>query len=290
MRNRILMGALTAACLASAAHADIVLQDGNSLARIDPLSAAGMYHWDVQGQNQLVQQWFWFRAGSMTSELPINALNAAPVINLGTGPTQDRYVSTLYDDGVMGVRIEYLLTGGTAMITGQTATADIAETITLYNHSTSPLSFHFFQYSDFNLNGAAADTTQIFPVGTRFILADQWDNTGSQLSESQTTVLPLANHGEANFAGITLASLNDLAPTTLNDVLTPVGPGDTTWAMQWDLTIPAATVMGPGAIIISKDKLLNVVILPNGGNIPEPASLALVGCGAVALLARRRRS
>src|SRR4051794_31472513 len=77
---------LTGLILATAANADVILSDGNSVAKIDPASSNGMYYWGVQGQNQLSQQWFWYRAGAMTAESPINTLGA-PSIALGSGPT-----------------------------------------------------------------------------------------------------------------------------------------------------------------------------------------------------------
>jgi hypothetical protein len=59
-----------------------------------------------------------------------------------------------------------------------------------------------------------------------------------------------------------------------------MGPGDMTWAFQWDRVIPAS---GPGrTFIISKDKRLNVV--------PEPTTMFLLStAGALALCRRRQR-
>ena len=57
-----------------------------------------------------------------------------------------------------------------------------------------------------------------------------------------------------------------------------VGPGDLTWAYQWDVTIAAFDTFQ-----ISKDKNLDA------GVIPEPTALAAAAMGLTALATRRRR-
>ena len=66
---------------------------------------------------------------------------------------------------------------------------------------------------------------------------------------------------------------------TLNDV-TSAGPGQTTWAFEWDASL------GPGgSLLIGKDKRVDVSHF-----IPEPSSFALLSLGLIAYGARRRRS
>ena len=55
-------------------------------------------------------------------------------------------------------------------------------------------------------------------------------------SLSETVVTPGATHGEAGLFPQTRNNLNDANPTTLNDIAGPAGPGDVTWALEWDLT------------------------------------------------------
>jgi hypothetical protein len=74
--------------------------------------------------------------------------------------------------------------------------------------------------------------------------------------------------------------VNDGLPTTLSDtpIGTVVGPGDMTWAYQWDV------VINPGDTFqISKDKNLSAI------PVPEPASGLLVTIAAGMLLVGYRR-
>ena len=119
----------------------VTLQHNNSTAQINTGSSAGMFHWDVQGQNQLNQQWFWYRVGSSGPEQSINTIS--PPVNtpfLGT-----RGVTTVYANASFNIEIDYLLQGGSIMLPGQVATADLTESISIHNTSAAPLDFHFFQ-------------------------------------------------------------------------------------------------------------------------------------------------
>lgn len=110
-------------------------------------------------------------------------------------------------------------------------------------------------------------------------LFNEADQTKGSSSLSETVVTPGANHGEAALFNQTLNELNDANPTTLNDNAGPIGPGDATWAFEWDFTIAAGSSVG-----ISKDKYLSI------GTVPEPSVLALISLGLLAFGVQRRRS
>lgn len=250
----------------------VTLTNRNSSASVDLNSAAGMYSWKVDGQNQLAQQWFWYRVGGLgvnNPDRPVNTLSAASATQL-----LPNYLISTYANSQLSVQISYMLTGQRAGSGG----ADLQETIQIENLSGAPLDLHFFQYSDFDLAGTVGgDTVNLNRdlASGRFTGATQSKDTIT-LTETiaQTGVIPWANRGEvATFP----STLNQLA--TSYDLNNSVGPvtGDATWALQWDLTLADGAVF-----TISKDKLLTGVV------IPEPSSLALVSLGLLGYALRRR--
>lgn len=254
---------VVAALALGSARADaavVTLTDGNSVASVDTDSQAGMFNWLIDGQDQMAQQWFWYRIGD-GPEASINTISAA--VNAGGGP----FLSSTYTGNGFTINVRYLLTGG---LPGSGA-SDIAETITINNLGQTALDFHFFQYSDFDLcNTIGGDTATFVNVN-----AVQQVDGACHLSE--TVITPSASHREAGIFPSTLVRLNDGLPTTLADNA-GAGPGDATWAFQWDF------ILNPqGTFQISKDKRI--------GAVPEPASLLLLGSGLLGGLkaVRRRR-
>src|SRR5436190_3168452 len=237
--------------LISQAQAIETLTDGNSHAQIDPNSQAGMFNWFVDGQNQLNQQWFWYRVGSSGPEFAINSIGA-PVISRPDAKTA--YIT--YTGNGFSLEVDYVLTGQTAG-SGQ---ASIRESIRIHNSLDTPLSFHFYQYSDFDLNSNGGGDTITLGKNNAGKFNEALQTEGA-LFTSETAVTPGADHGEAAFFNTTLVKLNNGVPDTLSDAAGPIGPGDVTWALEWDPTIAPIS-----DFLISKQKDLQV---------PEPSTLAL---------------
>ena len=175
---------------------------------------------------------------------------------------------TNYNGGAFTTQVRFILNGGA----GGSGTSDLAEQISITNTSGLVLSYHFFQYTDFDLNGSSGGDTAVFNNVNNVAQSE----AGTILSE--TVITPAASHREIDFFANTLGSLNDGFATTLSD--TPlgltIGPGDVTWAFQWDVAI------APGAtFLISKDKQITT--------IPEPSSFVLAAVGLIGLVVWRRR-
>ncbi len=259
-------------CVVPAQGALYTLIDDNSTAIIDDSSAAGVGTWTIDGTDHMFQQWFWYRVGN-NAEASIDTL--AFIVGGVTDTNFDGDDDTLYlryaNDQAASqytVEVRFILDGGPA----GSRLSDIAEQISITNTGTSPLDFHFFQYSDFDLGGDGApnDTVQLINANTVLQSDPDW-------TISETVITPAADAFELDIWPITVNRLNDGVATTLgNNALGagPVGPGDVTWAFQWDRIIPVGS-----AFQISKDKNM----------VPEPATLFVMLAAGLPMLLRNRR-
>jgi len=240
----------------------VTLTDLNSSATIDP-SGSGMNNWTVDGVSQLYQQWFWYRIGSQGPEASLDTIGTPAIVQV------DPAIATItYSNDLLTIKVIYALAGGTA----GSQTSDIAETIRITNNSCDTQTIHFFQYADFDLGGTPGNDTVTLVNAN---LVSQMDPL-STLGETVET--PTPNHYELAFFSTTRDKLNDALPTTLSDGATSVGPGDATWAFEWDRDIVAG-----GTFIISKDKHLSPV--------PEPLTMlgVLAGVSGLGGYLRRRQ-
>jgi hypothetical protein len=258
------------ASLILASEAQIVtLQDVNSVAHVDTTQGAGngMTDWSVGGQNQLAQQWFWYRTSSGALQKSIDTISAPTIVQPDAAD-----MTVTYANATFSLSISYSMSGTTP----GSGNADIQESIHIHNNTASPLNFTFFQYSDFDLGGNPnGDSVSIHPNGSGGYDSATQTKLATQISE--TVITPPANRAEANTWPNTLNSLINTPGYNLNNV-TSAGPGDVTWAYQWDFTSIAAN----GDQDILKDKILSI------SPIPEPSVIALGIAGLTAFALRRR--
>jgi hypothetical protein len=243
------------------------LSDQNSTAQVNTTNQSGMFNWVVDGQNVLNQQWFW-----------IGVSNSAPISIDKIGSTSSsmptsQLLDTTNANANYSVQVDYLLTGAP----NGSGQSDIGESIRIANTSATTQTFHFYEYSQFNLAGGPNSIQLGKNLKGYFDLADQENGLGTSLSETVAT--PGAQEGEAEPFNVTLAKLNNgVLPVTLSGNMA-AGPGNVTWAFEWDITLAAGT-----DFLISKDKSVDVA------PIPEPASLSLISLGLIALAARKFRA
>lgn len=250
-----------------------VLEDRNSRTFIEDDIGAGMFGWDVDGTPNLAFQGFFYRIGGMGFEAQVDtstlALTGSFLVDTNpfVDPRPDTFAAQYTGPGFI-IEPTWQLRGGMA----GSGTSDVAESIAITNTGRDPLSFNFFQYSDFDLGGTSGDDSLII-TGTPPNTAKQSDPIAGTLNE--TVVTPAPTRYQADSFPNLILELTDGAVTTLNNTAGPLGPGDMTWAFEWEFNIlPGQT------ILISKDKQLS---------IPAPAGAALLGMAGL-FAGRRRRA
>jgi hypothetical protein len=272
LRGRLagcVMAVAAIAVPAISASANIVaITDSNSSATIDTSSAAGMFNWQIDGVNQLFQQWFWYRVGNAGPERSIDTLVQTNIANVGN------VMSVEYKDALLNpnfsITVTLTLNGGGA----GSGSADMIEDLTIRNLTNQEQSFHFYQYADFDLNGSPTDSlvqAQGSPINT----VSQSEN-GASLQEVviNSNVAPISHH-QVDFFNSILNLLNNANPDNLTDTSGPLGPGDLTWALQWDFQLAANSKFD-----ISKDIRIQA--------IPAPAAPALLALAGLMTFRRRR--
>jgi len=244
---------------------EVTLLNGNAEVRLQLDTSAGMYSWKVDGGgNQLATQWFWWRVGDADPERPVSDLTLSSYSQPSPGFVTSTYA---HGGGLFNVVITYALSGGVA----GSGLAQIGETISINNTSGSALEFHFFQYTDFDLGGTpGGETVSIGGGGGGFnhaVVAE----SGFNYTESITS--PAAQRAEAALFDATAQKLMDADADDLDNAPF-AGPGDVTFAFQWDAVL-AASGLGDSLEIV-KNKSLTVP------PIPEPTSVGFLGLAGLA--------
>ncbi|WP_165247190.1 hypothetical protein [Paludisphaera soli] len=240
---------------------EITLSDGNSTAVINTQSQAGMHTWNVDGVDQMYQQWFWIRVGNQ-AETSIDQAWVSDNVSDVNGNGQNDTLFATFQNALWRVTVQFALTGGTL----GSRISDMAETIRVTNISGRALDFSFFQYTDFDLNGSPGGDAGVHVNANTF---RQTDTAGGTVA--QEVALPTPSRWEMGPFATILDKLNDGAATNLSNGVSPTF-GDVTFAFQWDFRLANG-----GSFIISKDKLITAV--------PEPASVVSLGFGLFAIAA-----
>ena len=224
-----------------------------------------MNSWTVNGQNQLNQQWFWYRTDGGLAQ-PINTIGG-----LQYQVTGNNTLDALYQNAQVSVEVIYRLTGGNV----GSGIAGITEQIMIVNQSSSVLNLNFYQYANFNLLGASSDHVQIYGSPGAYDNIRQWNGL-TAIQEAINT--PGAVYAEAAPVGQTLAELNGASNLNLNGNLT-AGPGDVAWALQWNAILAA----NGGEFDLTRNETLSVSAVPE----PPTTAAIVMSAGGLALTMRR---
>jgi hypothetical protein len=238
--------------------------------------AGGLSDWTIDGVNQLNQQWFYYSVGSG----PVYSIDtiapwSTPTISTNLGKTQIT-LNEMYANSAISVGTLFSLQSSPV----GSGKAALSQTLTISNPSATAQTYHFYQYSDFDLGGVAGGQNIVFSSngsGQEYQVV-QTGLTGTALTglitgvSGGSSVQYEVQAGYNNGTQFGLGNGNS-APLLDNTTLT-AGPGNVEYAYEWDVTLPAL-----GSIIISEIQTV----------VPEPSSVALVASGMLALALLRRR-
>jgi hypothetical protein len=203
-----------------AAATTLSVSNGNASIAVDPGSVFGLSSYTVDGTEQIFEEWFWFRRSGDLYEQPLNNLSLTSAAAAGN------QIQLSFAGDNLGVRLGYQLFGGTP----GSDTAGLRETVVLQNPSNTALQLAWFMEADFDLD--AFGGSDVIAGGLNGILQTDGHTTlavSSSLTPSAFQAAPFPD---------LFLSLSDFSITNLDNSGIPFGPGDGTFAYQWNLSIP----------------------------------------------------
>ncbi|MGC3958926.1 MAG: PEP-CTERM sorting domain-containing protein [Verrucomicrobiota bacterium] len=205
----------------------------------------------------------------VAKQYALDNITASPLVNLS-----GNNIEVTYANANFGIKLSYTLQGYASGSGHSGATLGV----NLVNYQASPLDFHLFQYSDFDLGGSTgAQSVSFLKALGKFNRAVQTTGSLSMTNTFNGTALPNPTpQVEANTFNTTLLSLADLSQTSFNSLSTNAGPGNVTYAIQYDLLLNAGE-----SFVLSEQFSMAV---------PEPTSagLLLIAIGSLALGYRKK--
>jgi len=246
-------------------EADAFLQSDVALGGVT-YGYGGLLSWEVDSTPHLAQQQFFVRSGN-EAERPLGALTRSwAATSDGDQDAGDERLVVEYLDQAQRFKVllDYTFAGGTA----GSNRSSFSLLVMVTNLTDGVLPLTLFQYTDLDVGATTNnDTVQLMNVNT----VRQQDSSPF-LVETVTTAAPdtwaLLPYGQ---------TVDLLRDNVMDDLPSAIGPftGDATWAAQWN------TQIAPGGVyqVAQGTRLVPV---------PEPATMALLSLGVVALLQRRR--
>jgi hypothetical protein len=228
-------------------------------------SGSGLSDWQFNGSSQLAQQWFYYSVGSD----PVNSIDqiAGPTSITSHGGAAP-FLSVVYSNTSLSVSAKFQLNNAPTL----------SDTLTILNTSGTSETVHFYQYSHFELGGVVGGQNVQFSNGGSgpYFQVNQTGTGGVSLQGLVSGASAPSPEVQAG-VGTQFGLVNGSSAPTLDNSTLAAGPGDVSYANEWD-----ATLAPGGSFQISELQTLT--------SVPEPTSVALMATGMLALLYRRRQN
>jgi hypothetical protein len=226
----------------------------------------GMNSWNVDSQNQLDQQWFYYsvNGGGVQSIDQLGGLT--PVLSADKST-----LTATYANSELAIQVQYQLTGTSS------GGADLSASVYVFNLSNANLNVNFYQYGNFDLLNEA-NTLNVYgdTVNGYSSVVQSASGTGSGIQE--TINQPYANYAAADSPGNVMADIH--AGTPLNGPYS--ASGSVAWAFEWNSSVVPYDGNLANAWNALQDQNMDIQA------VPEPAPMALIALGLGALGFARR--
>jgi hypothetical protein len=225
-------------------------------------ATSGLTNWQVNGVNQLHQQWYYYSVGAG----PVNSIDtigsfSSQYVNVGNSP----FLNQTYSNSTVFVTTDYTLQSQPV----GSPNAKLSTLIGLQNLSGTTQTFHFYIYSDFWLNSIIGNQN-VQLSGLQPYQATQTGN-GGQLIATITGISGGTADSVEEIAGLYDGTQFGLgngnpAPNFSGGSLS-AGPGNVDFAYEVDATLTSGT-----AITFTELE-----------SVPEPSTMALTFSGMLVL-------
>jgi hypothetical protein len=263
------LAAINLIFLTTRGMAQYTITSGNSSATVNLGSGSGllgMNSWNVDGANQLAQQWFWYSVNGG----PVEAINeiGGLVPSLSSDGTT---LTATYENSTMAVEVQYSLSG-----TG-TAAADLTATAYVFNLTAAALNINFYQYGNFDLLNQA-NTLDVYGDTQDGYSTVIQTTTGGGSGIQETINQPYANYAAADSPGNVMADI--VSGAALNGPYS--ASGSVAWAFEWSSSVAPSAGDANNAWNVLQDQDMSI------SQVPEPASLSWLAMGSGVIVFARR--
>lgn len=238
---------------------------GSSFTAIGPSTINNT--WNVPGipfDVALNSQWF-YRLGTSGAFQPFTTLTYD---SLNSGLSGTSVLNLFFSGSGFSVALRYSLFGGTN-------SARMSEQIRVTNNNSGASLFELIQYTNYDTSDSTGVGDTVQRLNSSSIKQTGSGPTPAILQAGATEIPDFSQIGQEFQVAVTGGAFTNLDSPAGTNIGQTISPIDAAYAFQW------TPVIGPGITFqVGTDKIMAV---------PEPASLAALGLGVLALLRRRTR-